>query len=213
MTRLLAFVFVLLAFAGSGRAQSLGELAEQEKAKKKDPKAKTYTEEDLEKYKPPPKPKASPTPKPGALPPSRNVRPKPTMAPPSQGEGGSSSETERGQSETESGDPALAGSTLAGPPRNEAEWRSRAKNLRIALAEAEKKVAGLEDQLRIATLDMQPNPEDIMDPNRLQKLEARKAQLRVDIEKAKADVEKARQDLAKLEAEALAKGVPGWVRE
>jgi len=209
MTRLLAFVFVLLAFAGPGRAQSLGELAEQEKAKKKDPKAKTYTEDDLKKYKPPPKPQASPTPAPGALPPSRVVRPKPTIAPPSQGEGAKEAGSEGVQSEPEPGDPTSA----PGTPRNEAEWRARAKNLRIALAEAEKKVAGLEDQLRIATLDMQPNPEDIMDPNRLQKLEARKAQLRVDIEKAKADVEKARQDLAKLEAEALAKGVPGWVRE
>lgn len=208
MMRLLAFVFVLFALCWPARAQSLGELAEQEKAKKKDPKAKTYTEDDLEKYKPPPKPQASPTPAPRALPPGR-VRPKPTIAPPSQGEGAREAGSEGAQSEPGSGDPT----TVPGAPRNEAEWRARAKNLRIALSEAEKKVAGLEDQLRIATLDMQPNPEDIMDPNRLQKLEARKAQLRVDIEKAKADVEKARQDLARLEAEALAKGVPGWVRE
>ncbi len=206
MTRLLAFVFVLLALCWPARAQSLGELAEQEKAKKKNPKAKTYTEDDLEKYKPPPKPQASPTPAPGALPPGR-ARPKRTIPPPSQGEGAREAGSEG--ADPEPGDPT----SVPGAPRNEAEWRARAKNLRIALAEAEKKVAGLEDQLRIATLDMQPNPEDIMDPNRLQKLEARKAQLRVDIEKAKADVEKARQDLAKLEAEALAKGVPGWVRE
>src|SRR5262249_32819010 len=63
MTRHVALALLLLGAPSVVAAQSLGELAEKEKAKKKDPKAKTFTNDDLDKHhEDKPEPEAEPSP-------------------------------------------------------------------------------------------------------------------------------------------------------
>lgn len=96
----------------------------------------------------------------------------------------------------------------------EAQWRGRADGRRVAIRKAEARVKGAEDRLAALTVDMDPNPSDIFDPNRLQKIEAQKAQAREELEAAKAALAEAQKALEDLEEEARRKSVPpGWLRE
>jgi hypothetical protein len=116
--------------------------------------------------------------------------------------------TETSESHTaasESGDSGSAG---------EAGWRTRAHEAREAIKNVEKEIARLEAQLEELNLDRQPNPADVLDPNRLQNREAQKAETRTQLEAARAQLVVARQALEDLEAEARKAGVPyGWLEE
>ena len=85
---------------------------------------------------------------------------------------------------------------------------------RDAIKNVEKEIARLEAHLEDLNLDRQPNPVDVLDPNRLQNREAQKAETRTAIEAARAQLVAARQALEDLEAEARKAGVPyGWLEE
>ena len=91
-------------------------------------------------------------------------------------------------------------------------WRRDAKARRDAIARAEAKVAAV--QARLDALLIDRDPTNVMDPNRLQTLEAERAKATQELETAKGELAKAQQDLESLEEEARKSGVPpGWLRE
>ena len=107
--------------------------------------------------------------------------------------------------------------TPASPATDEAaaqerEWRMRARKLRDALRTAEAKVAG--GRVRLAALQDDLSPNNVMDPFRLQTLAAERAKARQEVEAAEKEAAEARKALEDLEDEARKKGVPpGWLRE
>ena len=113
--------------------------------------------------------------------------------------------------------PPAAGSAAAAPspaPTMDPgqRWRRDAKARRDAITRAEGKVAAA--QARVESLLVDLNPTNVMDPNRLQTLEADRAKAAADLEAAKDELAKARQALEDLEEEARKSGVPpGWLRE
>jgi len=91
-------------------------------------------------------------------------------------------------------------------------WRRDAKARRDAIARAEADVAAV--QARLDALLVDRDPTNVLDPNRLQTLEAERAKAMQELEAAKEGLAKARQDLEDLEEEARKAGVPpGWLRE
>lgn len=91
-------------------------------------------------------------------------------------------------------------------------WRRDAKARRDAVTRAEAKVAAI--QAKIDALMLDRDPVNVMDPNRMQTLEAVKAKALQDLETAKAELSQARQALEDLEEDARKNGVPpGWLRE
>ena len=91
-------------------------------------------------------------------------------------------------------------------------WRRDGKQRRDAVTRAEAKVAAI--QARIDALLLDRDPVNVMDPNRMQTLEAAKAKAMQDLDTAKAELAKAQQDLESLEEDARKQGIPpGWLRE
>jgi hypothetical protein len=111
--------------------------------------------------------------------------------------------------------PAASTAAAASPPPTmdpAQRWRRDAKARRDAIKRAEAKVAGVQARLDALLVDL--NPTNVGDPNRLQTLEADRAQARADLETAQDELAKARQALEDLEEEARKSGVPpGWLRE
>jgi hypothetical protein len=94
----------------------------------------------------------------------------------------------------------------------EREWRARAAKLREAVKAAETKVASA--RARLAALEADLSPTNLMDPTRLQTLAAERAKAREDLAAAEAAQADARKAVEDLEEEARRKGVPpGWLRE
>ena len=105
--------------------------------------------------------------------------------------------------------PAPAPAPTADPAQR---WRRDAKQRRDAIAGAEAKVAGL--QARLDALMADRDPTNVMDPNRLQTLEAEKVKVRAELDAAKDELAKARQALEDLQEAARKAGVPaGWLDE
>jgi len=91
-------------------------------------------------------------------------------------------------------------------------WRRDGKQRRDAVTRSEAKVAAI--QARVDALLLDRDPVNVMDPNRLQTLEAVKARALQDLETAKAELSQARQALEDLEEDARKNGIPpGWLRE
>ena len=91
-------------------------------------------------------------------------------------------------------------------------WRRDGKQRRDAVTRSEAKVAAI--QARVDALLLDRDPVNVMDPNRLQTLEAVKARALQDLETAKAELSQARQALEDLEEDARKSGIPaGWLRE
>ena len=95
----------------------------------------------------------------------------------------------------------------------EVHWRRQADDYRRAIANAEKVLA--EAEARSAQLLQDRDPlSGLFDPNRLQALEAQRAQARAETAAARQSLAESRQALADLEEEARRKSVPpGWLRE
>jgi len=91
-------------------------------------------------------------------------------------------------------------------------WRRDGKQRRDAVTRSEAKVAAI--QAKVDALLLDRDPVNVMDPNRLQTLEAVKARALQDLETAKAELSQARQALEDLEEDARKSGIPpGWLRE
>ena len=116
------------------------------------------------------------------------------------------------------GSPAPTAPPAPDPSRDnkatEARWRAMARDRRVAISQAEKRVAEIQASLDNSSLDTDPNPPDAFDPNRLQKLEASKAALRGDLASAKTTLAAAKKALENLEEDARRNSIPpGWLRE
>jgi hypothetical protein len=199
-------------------SQSLGELAEQQKAKRKNTGAKAYTNDDLERDKaspsPSPSPSASPDAQPGSSPaagpkarfkvpqaaapgqPATAAQPEARERPPQPSEGESSEEAK------------------AKAPRNDEEyWRGQRSAREKAIQGLEDLIKEVERRLGELASDTNPNAADVMDPDRLRKRDVERREKAEQLERAKGDLVAARQHLAGLDEEARQAGVPpGWVR-
>jgi hypothetical protein len=132
---------------------------------------------------------------------------------PAQNAGSESGVATESGSAAESGESRNAASE-SGVPNDEQSWRARAKEQREGIKSAENEIKRLEDQLRDLELDRDPNPQDLLDPQRLQKREALKAETRTQLEATRAQLEAARQAFEALEREARLAGVPpAWLEE
>lgn len=120
--------------------------------------------------------------------------------------GGSSGSSESGESRNAASE--------TGIPTDEQSWRARANEQREVIKNAENEIKRLEDQLRDLELDRDPNPPDLLDPQRLQKREALKAETRTQLETTRGQLEAARHAFETLEQEARLAGVPSaWLEE
>lgn len=92
-------------------------------------------------------------------------------------------------------------------------WVRRGEERRDAIADAQRRVDALTAELERSRLDMDPNA-GVLDPSRMQTLEAQVAKLKADLEAAKQQLQQAKEAFAALEDEARRKGIPpGWLRE
>jgi hypothetical protein len=194
------FLIALLAasLAGPAFGQGLGEVAAREKARRARLKEKgpvrTYTDDDLETQKR----QGTPT---KAAAPSNTGGESTASEPASQEESG----RKRSNDEPESG---RTRASETGSSESSNDWQERARAIRDEISGAQKEIAALEARIADLQLDANPNSPDLLDPNRLQKREAEKAQAISDLAKAKAALAKAEADQQKLEEDARRSGVP-----
>jgi hypothetical protein len=167
-------------------AQSLGDAArrEREKRTRRPPaNAKVYTDDDLKKPDEPGGEKKA----------SRESASRETSA--------VSASQESSASET--GEGSSAGREMV--------WRQGARQRRDAIASAEARISEIES--RLGALMNDRDPVGLMDPSRLQTIEARKAAARQELEQAKAALAEARNALADFQEQARRQGIPpGWLR-
>lgn len=195
MLRRLPSAFIVTLLVSPVYAQSLGEAAAREKAKrdKQGPSAtRVITDQDLKASRPPPKPGQGTESGDAA---SRS------------GRGGSGSE-EGGTAHRSSG--VREGESTSSQD-DEKFWRQRAQNQRKAIAAAEKSIESSQD--RMARLMADREPVALSDPNRLQTIENLKRETQQALERAQRDLAAAQKGLQDLEEEARRKSVPpGWLR-
>jgi hypothetical protein len=116
-----------------------------------------------------------------------------------------------GESSSSSAKETSSGGSDEGPDRS--VWEDRAEKAREAIKNAQERIATLQNRIAELQTDMNPNPSDLMDPNRLQKREAEKAAAIQELDQAKAALAKAQADQQKLEDDARREHIPpGWIR-
>jgi hypothetical protein len=184
---------LVAAVSADDTAQKSKQQSEKEKkaAKKKPKEGKVYTNTDL----------GSPTPKSSAPP---ATAPTSTTSTGGVAAGNIDPDTGRPIGEAASAQPDPQ--ALLPEPHDEAGWRFQAQARRTAVQNAERRVADIE--ARLGALMADRSPIDVMDPNRLQTIEAEKAKARQDLEAAKAELERAKSAWSEFEETARRKGVP-----
>jgi hypothetical protein len=201
---LTAFVAALMstALAAGAYAQSLGELAKQEEARRKAIRgpAKVYTNESLR----PESRQTSPT----APPPAAQ---QPAATPPSSSGATPPSPSGQAPGTAQPGKPTAdtAATTAPDPKQDEAAWRNRIRNERELLQRAQTFAEALQSRINALTADFAARD----DP-------AQRAQVGVDRQKALAELDRVKQEIqqhtkaiASIQEEARKAGVPpGWVR-
>jgi chromosome segregation ATPase len=108
----------------------------------------------------------------------------------------------------------------AAPPRassaqpNRADWKARADASRAAIAAADAAIKNLEKEIGVVQADLAPlSASEAQDPMRMQKKEARVAQMNAQLGSLRQAAAQARKDFSDLETEARRNGVPaGWLR-
>jgi hypothetical protein len=197
----------LLAFAcaaGAASAQSLGELAKREEARRAAIKSsgKVYTNDNV-RSEPAPRGTA-PAPAPAAAPPSSApaVPPSPSgVAPPAASAAGASTDKKP--------DAAPAPAPATDPKKEEAGWRQRVQASRDALSRAQTFAEALQSRINALSNDFTSRD----DP-------AQRATVATDRQKALAELDRVKQEIqqhtkaiAGIQEEARKAGVPpGWVR-
>ena len=171
-------------------AQSLGDVAAREQKKKEGQKPKpvrVYTEEDLKKARESGKS-------------SVNV-----LAATPEGESSASESSASGSKEPIAED-------VQETPNKRESWRARADAARTVIKAAEASVGEIQARINTLAQDIEPNPADALDPNRLQKREAEKQKATEELNQAREALAGAKKAYQDLEAEAQRKGVPlGWL--
>jgi hypothetical protein len=212
---------LLLLLPGALLSQSLGEIAEQEKAKRKKTGAKSYSNEDLDRGKPTPSPSpsASPSPEPQATrapAERRRDRFKVPSTPPPPPQAGQRPPSESETSDAEGAANADKDKTGASGPKDEPYWRGQREARENAVAAAEKQVDEAQKKLdNVRQGQVQPLPIDAMtqQPPIPSVQGADYARLQQELAEAKSQLDLAKKSLADLEDEARRAGVPpGWAR-
>jgi hypothetical protein len=200
----LTLALVALPVAALALNGAQGTPAQAEKDKKK---GKVYTDEDLKNAKGNVTVlKASPDPN----------APAGQGAPGEAGHGGSAGagEGEAGEVRTGSGDETGSTTSSGDANRNEESWRSLARQRWETLRDAEANITKIQAEIDDLTLDRNPNPPDLLDPDRLQKREARKAQLMEQLEAGRRNLVMAQEALDELRRRGNLAHVPAsWLDE
>ncbi len=111
--------------------------------------------------------------------------------------------------------PVPAETQPSGPSKDsqKAVWKARADAANLDILTAQAGLTAMEHELAAFQSDVGAPTEDLMDPMRLQKREARLVELRAQLEQQRLVVANARKSLTVLETEARKNGIPpGWLR-
>lgn len=116
---------------------------------------------------------------------------------------------------TGGGDELGTGSAEMDRRFDEAAWRSMAREAWGSVRAAEARIRELEARIQDLLLgDRDPNPPDLLDPTRLQKREAARAEAQAQLEGARGELAAAQQGVENLQERARAAAVPQlWVEE
>jgi DNA repair exonuclease SbcCD ATPase subunit len=189
--KLPALVLAVTLPATMAFGQSLAELADDAKKKRKKD-TPVYTDDDL-------KQRSS----------------DPAASPASGSEGSSAAQGSEGGGGSSSGDSSLEGGGRGRGANDSADadsWRAERATRLTAIKQVEGRIAAT--QARLSALQNDLNPTNLMDPFRLQTLEAEKAKARAELEAAELELKQARDELEDFDEDARKKGVPpGWLRE
>lgn len=180
---------VLVVSASSAAAQSLGEIARQEEARRKAIRSsgKVYTNENLDAQ---PAPATPPAPQPTT--PAAPAAPS-TSTPPAAPAPGA----------------APSASSASGAPKTEADWRKRVTDERDALSRAQIFADALQTKLNSLETDF-VNTDD---PARRALVDADRQKSRAELDRVKQEIQQHQKAITDVQDEARRAGVPaGWVR-
>lgn len=188
--QVLVVVVALAAVLTSGApAQSLGDVAKQEQARKKDSNVKVYTNENLI---PAPAPAATSAAPPASTPAADGSKPAPTPD---------------GKAADGAKPDAKAGG--AADAKDAAAWKKRRQDLQEALDRSKLFADALQSRINGLTADFSGRD----DPAQRSLVANDRQKALTELERAKKEVEQHTKELAGLEEEARKAGVPpGWVR-
>jgi hypothetical protein len=188
MRRIAALVLAVVFPGGSLLGQTLGELAESTKKKRKGG-SHVYTDDDLKKHAP-------------------DARPLPQAAggAPAAASGASGG----GEGSGEGGEGGEGSGGRVGDRGDESYWRQQAAAHRAAMQRAERRIEAAQSRINALMSDVVPT--NVGDPFQQQTLEAERAKARQELEDAQKELELAEDAFHAFEEEARRKGVPpGWV--
>jgi hypothetical protein len=193
-----ALLLVLSWSGGVALGQTLGELADHTKKKRRGG-APTYSDDDLKKRQP------GASPAPGAAAPVV-----------SGGEAGSSESSggEGGSSESNGseGEGDEGRTRQSGRRDDQSYWQQQAASHRANIQDAERRIAAA--QLRLNALLSDLVPSNVGDPFQQQTLEANRAEARRELEQAEQNLERAEDAFHEFEEEARRLAIPpGWLEE
>ena len=186
-----ALLLVLAWPSGIALGQTLGELADNTKKKRKGG-TRVYSDEDL-KNRPP-----GPGPSSGA----------PAAAAPVASVGGAgSSESSGGDGEGDEGR-----TSQSGRRDDQSYWRQQAAQHRANIKDAEQRIAAAQQRINALMSDLVPT--NVGDPFQQQTLETNRANARRELEEAEQNLERAEDALHEFEEEARRMAIPpGWLEE
>jgi hypothetical protein len=210
--QVLVVVVALAAVLTSGApAQSLGEVARQEQARRKDGAAKVYTNDDLHPATEPattsPAPAAPSAPADGSRP---AARPDPR---PADRDGKSDKGDTKADAKTDANadakTDAKADAKPADPKGDAASWRKRRQNLQDALDRSKVFADALQSRINGLTADFSARD----DPAQRSVVAGDRQKALTELERVKKEILQQTKDLADLQEEARKSGVPpGWLR-
>jgi hypothetical protein len=186
-----ALLLVLAWPSGVALGQTLGELADNTKKKRKGG-AHVYSDEDLKKHPPGPGPSSA---APAAA------------APVASDGGGGSSESSGGEGEGDEGR-----TSQSGRRNDQSYWKQQAAQHRANMQEAEQRIAAAQQRMNALLSDIVPT--NVGDPFQQQTLETNRANARRELEEAEKNLERAEDAFHEFEEEARRMAIPpGWVEE
>jgi hypothetical protein len=183
---------------GAATAQDKGKPAAEKQAKERKGPVKVYTDEDLKKARETSSGNVTVLGSPDAPPPSAAAEQEGSGA-------GSGAGNELGTTDTPQSDRGL----------DEAAWRSMAREAYGSVRGTEAHIRELEARIQDLLLgDRDPNPPDLLDPSRLQKREAARADAMKQLDEARARLAADHKAVEDLQERARTAGVPqSWVEE
>ena len=202
--QVLVVVVALAAVMTSGApAQSLGDVARQEQARRKDGAAKVYTNDDLHPASEPaatsPAPAVPSAPADGSRPAAR------PDARPADRDGKSG----KGDTKADAKTDAKADAKPADPKGDAASWRKRRQDLQAALDRSKVFADALQSRINGLTADFSARD----DPAQRSIVAADRQKALTELERVKKEIQQKTKDLADLQEEARKSGVPpGWLR-